>query len=210
MADSLIAIADGPADTAQIAAFERDRRALLRRGLGIGGAVVAASSIPLLLAVRDAFAATETDATLLQKAITLERVSVLAYDTILGGGLLSGKAEALLRILRGHEQAHAAALTAALTDLGGTPPREPSGTKDVDAVVKGLGDLRTEADVLGFAIELEAAQVAAYYDAQAKFIEARLLQSGASIMAAEGQHLVVLRQAAKLPPVPAALETGAK
>lgn len=206
--DARIAIADGAADTAQIAAFERDRRALLRRGLGLGGAVVVASSIPLLLMVRDAFAATETDATLLSKAITIELVSVLAFDSILGRSLLSGRDEALVRVLLGHEQRHADTLTTALTDLGGTPPARATGVKDVDAVVKGLVDLRSKADVLGFAIALETAAVAAYYDAQAKFIEPRLLQTTASIMASEGQHLVLLREAAGRPPVPNAVETG--
>ncbi|MEA2151544.1 MAG: hypothetical protein QOD69_3374 [Solirubrobacteraceae bacterium] len=203
-----IPIADGHADTAEVAAFERDRRELLRRGLGLGGAFVAASSIPLLLAVREALAAGDDDTTLLTKAIELEQATVLAYDTILRRGLLSGRLTDLLRVLRGHERQHADTLTTALTDLGGTPPPAPAGVADVDAVVKGLGDIRTQADVLAFAIELETAAVAAYYDAQAKFVEAKLLQSGASIMAAEGQHLVVLRQAARRPPVPSALETG--
>ena len=50
--------------------------------------------------------------------------------------------------------------------------------------------------------------VAAYYDAHRKLIAAGLLQTAASIMANEGQHLVVLRQAAGQAPVPNALETG--
>jgi rubrerythrin len=205
-----IVVADGGADTAQVAAFERDRRALLRRGLGLGGVAIAAGAIPLLLAVRDAFADSGSDTSLLEKAIALEQVSLLAYDTILGRELLSDRVQALVRTLRGHEQAHAETLTTALTDLGGTPPPAPKGAADVDKVVGGLVGLRTQADVLGFAIELETAAVAAYYDAQAKFIEAKLLQTGASIMGSEGQHLVVLRQAARRPPVPNAVETGAK
>jgi hypothetical protein len=208
--DGRIVIADGHADSAEVAAFERDRRALLRRGLGLGGAVIAASSIPLLLAVRDAFAASETDATLLAKAITLERTAVLAYDQIIGDGLLADREQRLARALRTHEQRHAATLTKALTDLGGTPPVQPVGVAAVDKVVKGVHDLRAPAQILGFLIELETAMVAAYYDAQATFVETKLLQSGASIMAAEGQHLAVLRQAARRPPVPNALETGAK
>jgi hypothetical protein len=101
-------------------------------------------------------------------------------------------------VLRGHERQHADVLTKALTDLGAAPPPAPSGVEDVDKVVRGLDDLRTQADVLSFAIELETALVA------------KLLQTGASIMADEGQHLVVLRQAAGRPPVPNALETGEK
>jgi rubrerythrin len=205
-----IVVAEGPADTAEVAAFERDRRELLRRGLGLGGAAVAASAIPLLLAVRNAFAASDTDGTLLARAITLERVAVLAYDTLIDGGVLTGAIARQARVLRAHEQQHAAVFTKALTDLGGTPPPAPSGLEGVDKVVKGLGGVRTQADALSFAIELETATVAAYYDAQAKFVEAKLLQTGASIMACEGQHLVVLRQAARRPPVPHALESGRK
>jgi bacterioferritin (cytochrome b1) len=205
-----IVIADGDADTAQVAAFERDRRALLRRGLGLGGALVAASSIPLLAAVRDAFAADDTDTTLLQKAITLERTMVLAYDQIIRDALLAAPEQRLARVLRSHEQQHADTLTTALTDLGGAPPVEPVGVEAIDKLVKGVDDLRRQPEILGFLIELETAAVAAYYDAQAKFVEAKLLQSGASIMAAEGQHLVVLRQAARLPAVPEAIETGKK
>jgi hypothetical protein len=209
-AGARIVIADGEADSLQVAAFERDRRELIRRGLGLGGAVVAASAIPLLLAVRDAFAESDTDGAILEQAITIERVAVLAYDTILDGDLLPGRIVRQVRVLRDHERQHADVMTTALTDLGGTPPPAPAGVKDVDKVVKGLGDLRTRADVLSFAIELETALVAAYYDAHAKLVEAKLLQTGASIMADEGQHLVVLRQAADRPPVPNALETGEK
>jgi rubrerythrin len=206
--DAAIVVADGHADTAQVEAFERDRRELVRRGLAAGGAVVAASAIPLLLAARDAFADSDTDGTLLVKAIRLERLAVLAYDSVLERGLLTGRVQRLARTLRDHEREHADALTTALTDLGGTPPAPPTGAGDVDEVVKGLRDLRTRADVLRFAIELETAKVAAYHDAQAKFVEARLMQTGASIMAAEGQHLVVLRRAAGRPAVPEAFEPG--
>ena len=107
-----------------------------------------------------------------------------------------------------HERRHADTLTTALTDLGGTPPSRPKGADDVDEVVEGLSDLTSQAGALSFAIELETATVAAYYDAQAELVEARLLQTGASIMASEGQHLVVLRKAAGRNRLPNALETG--
>lgn len=183
-----------------------DRRELM--GLGLGGAVAAASAVPLLLVVRNAFAQDDTDGTILAKAITLERVTIVAYDRILGRDVLSRRSQQVARVLRGHEEQHAEALTTALTDLGGTPPSEPSGAAAVDDVVEGLGDIETEGDALGFLIDLEMAGVAAYHDAHAKLIEARLLQTAASIIGAEGQHLVVLRQAAGRPPVPSAFETG--
>jgi hypothetical protein len=202
-------VTDGPADTVQIAEFERDRRALIRRGLGFGAGVVAASSIPLLWSVRNAFAAGGTDGDILVAAIKLERIAVLAYGVAIDSKLLTPAFEKVARRFRDHERAHAATLTGALRDLGGTPPPDPQ-VKDIDGVVKGIGDLKSQADVANFAIELEMAAVAAYYDAQSKLIDAKLLQTGASIMANEAQHLVVLRQAAKQNPVPNAFETGAK
>lgn len=205
-----IVVADGAADTAEVAAFERDRRALLRRGFRLGGAAIAASSIPLLWSVRTAFAEAKGDTAILGRMIGLERVTVLAYDTAIEGGRLSPALLTVARTLRGHEQAHADALTTALTDLGGTPPPAPQGLADVDKVAKGLGDAKTQADVVSVLIELETATVAAYLDAQTKLVEARLLQTGASIMASEGQHLVVLRRAVGRDPVPAAFETGAR
>jgi len=203
-----IAIADGDADSGAIAAFERDRRDLLRRGFALGGAAIAASSVPLLLSVRTAFAQSSGDAEILQKAINLEQVSVIAYDAALAGGLLSPVLTRIVRRLRAHEQQHADGLTTALSDLGGTPPAAPKGIADVEKVVKGLGDVRTQGDLVNFAIELETAAVAAYHDAHAKLVETRLLQTGASIMASEGQHLVVLRRLVRRDPIPHAFETG--
>jgi rubrerythrin len=200
-------VVDGAADTLLVAAFERDRRDLVRRGIGFGGAVVAASSIPLLWSVRNAFAAGDSDGEILQSAIRLERIAVLAYGFAIDSTLLTPALAGVARRFRGHEQAHADALTTALTDLGGTPPPPPK-LEDVDSVVEGIGDLRSQADVVRFAIELETATVAAYYDAQRKLVDAKLLQSGVSIMANEAQHLVVLRQAVHRDPAPRAFETG--
>jgi Ferritin-like domain len=208
MARERVLVVDGDADTSQIAEFERDRRELIRTGLGLGGAMIAASSIPLLLSVRNAFAASSGDADIVAKAITLERVAVLAYGVAIDSKLLSPGFARVARRFRGHEQAHADALVTALTDMGGSPPPMPT-VKDIDGVAKGIGDVKSQADVARFAIELEMAAVAAYYDAHSKLIDAKLLQTGASIMANEAQHLVVLRQAVKRDPVPHAFETGA-
>jgi len=207
--DERVVILDGDADSSQIADFERDRRELIRRGLALGGAVVAASSIPLLLSVRNAFAAGEGDKSILSEAIRLEQIAVLVYDKSIDGGLLSADVVRVARLLRSHEREHAEALTTALTDLLGQPAPQPT-AKDIDSVVKGFGDVKSQKDILNFTIELETAGVAAYHDAQQKFYDAKLLQRGASIMANEGQHLVVLRQALKMPPVPNAFETGSK
>ncbi len=201
-----IPIGDGDADA--VAAFERDRRELLRRGFALGGAAIAASSIPLLLLARDAFAQATGDAAILQRLINLEQVAVIAYGSAIGRGLLSPAAQRTARRFRDHEQQHADTLTTALTDLGGAPLAPAKGIADVDEVAEGLADAKTQADVVNVLIEIELATVAAYHDAHAKLIEARLLQSCATIMANEGQHLVVLRTIVGVEPIPNAFETG--
>ncbi|CAA9499225.1 MAG: hypothetical protein AVDCRST_MAG67-1741 [uncultured Solirubrobacteraceae bacterium] len=199
-------VPDGAADTAP--APERDRRELLRHGLALCGAAAAASSIPLLLSARDASAQDSGDAAILQSAINLEQVTVIAYDTALASGLLSPPALRVARRLRDHEQRHAATLTTALTDLGGTPPAAPKGVAAVDKVVKGLRDAKSQADLVEFLIELELIVVAAYNEAHAKLVETRLLQTCASITGSEGQHLVALRMLLGADPIPSAFETG--
>lgn len=206
-ADVPIIIVDGEADSAQVAAFERDRRELIRRGLALGGALVAASSVPLLLSVRNAFAAGEADKTILAAAIRLERIAVLAYEKVIAGGLLSPRLKRVAELFAGHEREHAHALLTALIDMSVQPPHPPT-ARDIDSVVRGISAVRSESDILNFAVELETATVAAYHDAQQKLYGAKLLQAVAPIMANEGQHLVVLRQALNKPPVPNALETG--
>lgn len=211
MASSRLLIVDGgEVSTAAVAEFERDRRELLRRGFSLGGAAIAAASIPLLWSVRSAFAQDEADGSVLASAINLERVTVIAYDSVISGGLLTPAVRSVARGFRAHEQEHADTWVTALTDLGGTPPAPPKGVAAVEDVAKGLGDVRSQADVLSFLIELETAAVAAYFDAHRKMGEARLLQTGASIMGNEGQHLSVLRRTAGQNPIPHAFETGEK
>jgi hypothetical protein len=190
-----------------VTAVAHDRRDLLRRGAGLGGAALAASGIPLLLAARKAFAANSGDAEILARAVDIERVAVLAYDRMLDSGLLEPRLLSVMRRFRDHEQEHADTVLTALTDLGGSVPAQPSDA-DVEQLAQGIGAMSSQADVLQVAIALELACVAAHHDAQRSLVDGKLLQSGVSIMAAEAQHLVVLRAAARQEPVPRAFETG--
>jgi rubrerythrin len=200
-----IVIRDGDVDTAVIAEYESSRRELIRRGIAVGGGVVAASAIPTLLHVRDAFARASTDADVLESAIDLEQVAVFSYDTAARSGKL-GKATGVAKLFRDQEQEHANALIQAQKDLGGRIANKPERVADV----QGLGEAAAggSTGILRFAEQLETMAVAAYYDAQGKLKDPKLLSSGASIMADEAQHLVVLRQALKQPPSPNAFVTG--
>jgi rubrerythrin len=196
-------ITDGDADTAQVALYDRTRREALQRGLIAGGGVLCASAVPALLRVGRAFAAAEGDDAVLRAAVGLEQTAVVAYGAALAGGELNPGLRATVRRIRGQEREHAAALSAALRKLGGAPPRPPRPQE-----IRGLQALRTQRELVAFAIELENMAVAAYYEGQQKLHDAALLRTTAQIMANEGQHLVVLRQALGRDPVPEAFETG--
>lgn len=208
-------VRDGDVDTALVAEWEASRREAIRRGLVVGGvSVIGATAIPLLLKVRNAFAQAEGDAAIVASATGLEQIAVFCYQAAIDSGALDKDVTATAELFRDHEQQHADALGAALEQLGGGRPEKPSDVKAVDATLndlgltKGLHELESQADIAMFAVELETAAVAAYYDAHQKLQDAKLLQTAASIMANEGQHLVVLRQALRQMPVPKAFETG--
>jgi rubrerythrin len=198
-----LTIEDGDVDTAAIAAYEATRRDAVRRGLARGGAAIGAALVPTLLSVRNAFAASGGDAAILASAIKLENTAVAAYAAAVKSGLLTPPVRRAAVLFGRQEAEHAAALTAALKALGGTPP---TGT-DVKLLAR-LKGVRTQKQVLEFAVELETMAVAAYHDAARRLQGARLLQTGAQIMSNEGQHLVVLRQALGKDPVPNAFEAG--
>jgi ferritin-like protein len=203
MTDKIV-IRDGEVDTAVIAEYESSRRDLIRRGIAVGGGLVAAGAIPTLLRVRNAFAAVSTDA-VLESAIDLEQVAVFSYDTAARSGKL-GKGTPVAKLFRDQEQEHADALIQAQKDLGGRIANKPERPADVQGLAEAAAGGAT--GILRFAEQLETMAVAAYYDAHAKLKDPKLLSTGASIMADEAQHLVVLRQALKQPPSPKAFVTG--
>ena len=181
--------------------------ARLTRRAAVSGA--AAAAVPFLLARRAAAAAeAEGDTAIVVSALGLEQVSTFAYRALARSPALPERERRLVRRFARHEQEHADALLIALDALGGDAPPPPRTVKDVDRILPGLATARTREDVLTFAVELESAAVAAYGDAHAKLEEPKLLQTVASIMGNEAQHLAVLRGALDMEPVPGAFETG--
>jgi len=180
------------------------RRDALRRA---GGVALAASAAPLLVAVRDAFAAAGGDEEILLAALRLEQGLVVAYRTLAASGDLDARAAALARHFGDQEQQHLDVVSKQLQTLGGVVPSEPA-----PAVVKAgreaLTGVHGQAALLAFAGALEQNAIAAYYVAQQALRRAEFLQTTAAIMANEGQHLAVLREALGRPPVPNAFETG--
>ncbi|MBA2505412.1 MAG: ferritin-like domain-containing protein [Thermoleophilaceae bacterium] len=166
-------------------------------------ALAVATASPLLLGAGAASAQDEGDAVVLQGAIVLEQTAVVVYDTAVSSGLLDREAKRVAELFRDQEQEHADALIAAFERLGGSAPKPPEA-----AAIPGLSELKSQAGVTAYAIELETTAVAAYYQAHQQLQDPELLRTTAGIMANEGQHLVVLRESVGRAPVPNAFETG--
>ena len=180
------------------------RRVALRNA---GGVTLAASAAPLLAGVRTAFAAATGDEETMLGAVRLEQGLVVAYRTLAGSTALDADAAALARHFGDQEQAHLDAVSKQLQTLGGVVPGEPA-PEMVKAGRESLNALHTQEQLLAFAGALETNAIAAYYEAQQSLRRAEFLQTTAAIMANEGQHLALLREALHREPVPNAFETG--
>jgi hypothetical protein len=181
-----------------------DRREAIRRGL-IAGAALSAGFAPALLGAPAALAQEQEnlgDRGIIQGAIGLEQALVVAYQAAAQRKLL-GRATPVAKMLVAQEQAHIATLTKALAGLGGKVPQPPLSDE-----IAGFKDVQSSDDMLNFAHNLESQAVAAYIDASKALQDSRLLRTVAEIIASEGQHLVILRQALGNDPVPTALPTG--
>ena len=189
---------DGEGTRSELSAGPRAtrRKALLLGVAAAGGAVAAAGSAPTAMAQ-------QRDEELVGGLLALEQIVAVAYEAAIERGLLERRLQLVTKLFRDQEREHVEALSSALRALGGEP-RAPADAADVP----GLDGARTAKGILGVLIDLERKSIAAYYEAQQHLEDRRLLRTAASIMANEGQHGVVLRQAAGRPPIPSAFATG--
>jgi len=176
-----------------------DRRLFLGSAARLSGAAVA------LLAGREALAAEESrgateanDANILNAALAAEHEAVAAYQVAAESGLLDKPVLALATQFQGHHREHADVLAKTVTKLGGKP-----------AAVRAryafpTEKLKTQADVLRFAAQLEKGAVSAYLNAVPVFGNRELAKAAASILGDEAMHWAVLRHAVGENPVPVA------
>ena len=178
-----------------------------RRFLRTSGVSVAGASAVLLAACSDDTKnpvklgpdpSDQADVEILNGALDLELRAVAAYKA--GAAKLRGSRLAIVKVFLEQEQEHADGLAAAIKDADGTPNRAKSA---YDFPV-----LRTEADVLRFAIDLENTAIAAYIDALPKLSQGELRATAASIITNEAEHLSVLLDSLGRDPVPEAFVTG--
>lgn len=172
-----------------------------RRALGVTGA---AALLPLL-SPRIADAAPGSDGGLLAAAVTLEHNAVFAYTTAASARGLGPRTRALARLFAVQDRAHVDALATALRGMNESVPSPPTRAAFVPGLERAVG---SDAAFVPYAIRLERAAIAGYRDAQRQLVDVRLMQSMASIMANQAQHLVLWREEAGDEPVPSAFEAG--
>jgi rubrerythrin len=168
-----------------------------RSGLALSGAAVALLAGNEALAAR-AGSATAGDVQILNTALAAELEAIAAYQLGADSKLLQGGVLDLARTFQGHHREHAQLLARTVDKLGGKVAQDkPSYDFPVE-------QLKTQADVLGFAARLEQGAVSAYLGAVPLFGNRELAKAAASILGDEAMHWAILRQALGQPPVPSA------
>jgi rubrerythrin len=176
------------------------------RRLFLGSAALLSGTAIALLAGRDALAAGEargakseaSDAGILNTALAAELEAVAAYQVAAESGLLEKSVLALASQFQGHHREHADVLAKAVAKLGGKPvAAKPSYSFPTEK-------LKSQADVLRFAAQLEKGAVSAYLNAVPIFGNRELAKAAASILGDEAMHWAVLRHAGGENPVPSA------
>lgn len=170
--------------------------------LGRSAAVLSGAAVALL-AGRDVLAAKAggskaEDVRILNTALGAELEAIAAYQVGAGSGLLQKGVLDLALQFQGHHKEHADALAKTVRRLGGKPV-EPK--RKYAFPVEGL---KSQADVLRFAAQLEQGAVSAYLGAVPLFANRDLSKAAASILGDEAMHWAVLRNALGENPVPVA------
>jgi len=173
-----------------------------RSFLGASGLLLSGTAVALL-AGKDALAAKtagggESDVRILNTALAAELEAIAAYQVGAESGLLQKPVLDLAVTFQGHHKEHADVLAKTISQMGG---------KAVTAKAKyefPVATLKTQADVLRFAAQLEKGAVSAYLGAVPVFGNRDLSKAAASILGDEAMHWAILRNALGESPVPAA------
>lgn len=174
-----------------------------RAFLGESGLLLSASAVALLagcesMAAGQKNAGGAADVAILNTALGAEREAIAAYQLGADSGLLEAGVKSLALKFQGHHKAHADLLAATVSKLGGHPVEAKS---KYDFPVE---KLKSQADVLRFAAQLEQGAVSAYLGAVPAFDNRDLSRAAASILGDEAMHWAILRNALGEDPVPAA------
>ena len=143
--------------------------------------------------------AEDSDLEILNYALTLEYLEADFYNQGMDSGVLSGRELDLVTPIRDHEDAHVAALTSTIEDLGGTPVKAP-GTKYP------AGTFDNKAKFLETASIFEELGVTAYHGQVTLIKSIDILAAAAAIAGVESRHAAILADLTGGNPFPAPVE----
>ena len=164
-----------------------DRRAFLTRLAATAAGLAVSQKAVALGTPASATARPPSDVALLNAALELEHTAIFAYGVAAGSGLLSPGALAAGGLFKGSHEAHRAALTGAIRELGGFP------IAALKAYDLSAFELKTEVDVLRLVLFLEMKAAHTYQKALAQFRHRRLLDTAGRILGDEVGHAAALR-----------------
>jgi rubrerythrin len=170
--------------------------------LGRSGGLVLSGAAIALLSGNDALAAKHGsktgDVQILNTALGAELEAIAAYQVGAESKLLDKPVLDLAVTFQGQHKEHANLLSTTIQKLGG---KAVTAKEHYNFPVD---QLKTQADVLKFAAQLEQGAVSAYLGAVPLFENRDLAKASASILGDEAMHWAILRQALGLAPVPSA------
>lgn len=175
-----------------------------RAFLGKSGLMLSASAVALLAGCDTVAAAQKRpgsesgDIAVLNSALGAEYEGIAAYQVGAESELLEPPILKVALQFQGHHKQHADVLVKTITQLGGTP------ISAKDKYTFPTDKLKSQADVLRFAVQLEKGTVSAYLGAVPVFNNRDLAKAAASILGDEAMHWAVLRNALGEDPVPVA------
>jgi len=140
---------------------------------------------------------------LLNSIVAFEHAAIAAWATI--GEVLRGEGRSYARAIREREIANAERMADLVRELGGTPPR----SRALADYARLFPDLRTEADALHFARDLEERLVRAYLEGLRLLPGAEQRRAAAQVAAAQAEDLAVVHVLSGGPAAPEPFVTGA-
>ena len=178
---------------------DHDRRNFLKWAgiVGVGSSLAVAG-----LSGGASAQAEDSDLEILNYALTLEYLEADFYNQGVDGGALKGRELALVTPIRDHEDAHVAALTSTINDLGGRPVKSPKFKYP-------KGTFTDKAKFLETASVFEELGVKAYHGQVTLVKNVDILGAAAAIAGVESRHAAILADLTGGNPFPAPVEETA-
>jgi Ferritin-like domain len=145
-------------------------------------------------------AVSDHDVALLNRSLGLERLAIAAYEAAIP--LLARRDKLIATEFLKQELLHAGRLIALINALGGPVTTRPQ--------TYPLGRPRTPRQLVKLLHQVEQVQVEAYVETIPRLSEGHLRADVGSILAADAQHVAIIRGALGEVPVPAAFPSGAE